>query len=81
MTVSEEQMTNELPHELGRALAEWRKRAGLTQIELAGRIMYDRTRVCHAERGAQVPAGEFWRACDQALGADGALRALYEQWQ
>jgi hypothetical protein len=80
MTKPNDQMTN-LRSQLGEALTEWRERAGFKQTELARRITYDRTTVCHAERGGQIPAAEFWQTCDQALGAHGALIALYEQWQ
>jgi transcriptional regulator with XRE-family HTH domain len=74
-------MTDDRQHRLGRLLTEWREQAGLSQTELARCIVYDRTTVNHAERGHRVPAAEFWQACDQVLGADGALRTLYEQWQ
>jgi len=67
--------------QLGRALAEWRKLSGFNQTELARRLAYDRTTVAHAERGAQIPAEEFWRACDERLAASGALLRLYEALQ
>lgn len=66
---------------LGQALAEWRKAAGLNQAQLARRLSYDRTTVAHAERGAQVPAEDFWRSCDQALVAGGTLLRLYQAVQ
>ncbi len=66
---------------LGQGLAEWRKLAGLNQAQLARRLRYDRTTVAHAERGAQIPAEEFWQACDQVLTADGALLHLYQAVQ
>lgn len=59
----------------GAALAELRAAAGLAQGELALAIAYDRTTVAHAERGRQVPAVEFWQACDDRLGARGQLVA------
>jgi len=66
---------------LGQALAEWRKQAELNQAQLARRLTYDRTTVAHAERGAQIPSEEFWRACEQVLGAGGALLNLYHSLQ
>jgi transcriptional regulator with XRE-family HTH domain len=66
---------------LGQALAEWRKAAGISQGQLARRLSYDRTTVAHAERGAQVPAEDFWRSCDAVLAAEGTLVRLYEAVQ
>jgi tetratricopeptide (TPR) repeat protein len=80
VTEPNDQMTN-VRRRLGEALTGWRERAGFKQAELARRVCYDRTTVCHAERGGQTPAAEFWRACDRELGARGALIALYERWQ
>jgi transcriptional regulator with XRE-family HTH domain len=67
--------------QLGASLAEWRKLSGLNQAQLARRLSYDRTTVAHAERGAQIPAQEFWRACDQVLAAGGVLLRLYRGLQ
>lgn len=66
---------------LGAALAELRAGAGLAQGELALAIAYDRTTVAHAERGRQIPAVEFWQACDDRLGAGGQLVAAYRAWR
>jgi len=66
---------------LGQALADGRAAAALNQTELARRLNYDRTTVAHAERGAQIPAVEFWQACDELLEVEGALLMLYEEWQ
>lgn len=70
----------QLKRRLGSSLAEHRVAAGLTQGQLAATIAYDRTTVAHAERGRQVPAVEFWRACDNALGAAGHLVGQYGNW-
>jgi len=67
--------------QLGTALGEWRKLSGLNQTQLARRLTYDRTTVAHAERGAQIPAEEFWQACDRLLAANGALLHLYQALQ
>ena len=66
---------------LGEALAAGRAAAGLNQTELARRLKYDRTTVAHAERGAQIPAAEFWQACERLLKAEGLLLRLYAEWQ
>jgi len=66
---------------LGEALADCRTAAGFDQTELARRLSYDRTTVAHAERGAQIPAVEFWLASDELLEAHGGLLRLYEEWQ
>jgi transcriptional regulator with XRE-family HTH domain len=66
---------------LGETLAACRTAAGLNQTELARRLSYDRTTVAHAERGAQIPAVEFWQASDELLEAGGGLLRLYEEWQ
>jgi tetratricopeptide (TPR) repeat protein len=67
--------------QLGAALADWRSEADLNQTELARRLHYDRTTIAHTEAGRQVPAPEFWQACDELLGASGALLLLYGAWQ
>jgi transcriptional regulator with XRE-family HTH domain len=70
----------ERQRQLAVALRSWREAASFNQTELARRISYDRTTVAHAERGRQVPAAEFWQACDAQLAAHGALLRLHEEW-
>jgi transcriptional regulator with XRE-family HTH domain len=70
----------ELAVRLGQTLAAWRGAADLNQTELGRRIGYDRTTVAHAERGTQIPAEEFWQACEEQLGAEGALVELHTAW-
>jgi DNA-binding transcriptional regulator YiaG len=60
--------------DLGRRLACLRKGARMTQVELAGRLLYARTTVANAEIGRQTTR-EFWRAADRELRAGGALLA------
>jgi hypothetical protein len=69
----------ELAMQLGELLTHWRESAGLSQAELGQGIAYDRTTVTHAEHG-QIPAPEFWQACDELLQAQGALVELHAQW-
>lgn len=64
---------------LGRRLAEQRRTAGLTQLELARALHYERTSVTHIEAGRQPAPRSFWQRADQLLHADGALLAGYEQ--
>jgi hypothetical protein len=71
----------ERQRQLGKALAEWRKLAGLNQTELARRLTYDRSTVAHAERGAQIPAEAFWQECDTLLAANSVLLGLYQALQ
>ena len=71
----------ERQRQLGTALAEWRKLAGLNQTELARRLTYDRSTVAHAERGAQIPAEAFWQECDTLLAANSVLLGLYQALQ
>jgi diguanylate cyclase (GGDEF)-like protein len=61
---------------LGQQLRAARKRAGLTQSELARLIPYARSTIATAERGRPYSA-KFWAAVDHATGADGALKAGY----
>jgi transcriptional regulator with XRE-family HTH domain len=61
--------------EAGRLLACFRHAAGLSQVQLAGRIGYSATVVAHAELGRRPVSAEFWELADDALGADGNLTA------
>jgi len=65
--------------DLGRRLAALRDAAGLTQVDLAGRVHYSRSTIGNVETGRQkVPRG-FWQRCDRELGADGALVAAHDE--
>jgi transcriptional regulator with XRE-family HTH domain len=61
--------------EAGGLLAGFRHAAGLSQVQLAGRIGYSATAVAHAERGRRPVSAEFWLLADEALGAGGSLTA------
>jgi DNA-binding transcriptional regulator YhcF (GntR family) len=67
--------------EIARALAERRRAAGLTQIELSDKIGMSVTTVGHAETGRLWQSRRFWERADLVLGADGALVALFNAWQ
>ncbi|ASO22052.1 transcriptional regulator with XRE-family HTH domain [Actinoalloteichus hoggarensis] len=64
---------------LGRALADHRRAAGLSQREIAHRVHYTRTAVSHAEAGRHLPTRRFWADADDAVDADGALLDHFDQ--
>lgn len=62
---------------LGAQLAALRQAAHLTQGQLAKSAFCDRTTVTHLEKGRARADQRFWRACDEAVGARGALLAAF----
>lgn len=62
---------------LGRALAESRRSAHVTQGRLAVLVRWSRSSIANVEVGRQVTPREFWMACDVVLGCDGALLAAW----
>ncbi|MFI7216902.1 helix-turn-helix domain-containing protein [Micromonospora maritima] len=62
---------------LGRALAESRRSAGVTQERLALLVRRSRSSIANVEVGRQVAPREFWMACDVAVGCEGALLAAW----
>ncbi|MDG4799287.1 helix-turn-helix transcriptional regulator [Micromonospora sp. WMMD980] len=62
---------------LGRALAESRRSAGVTQERLALLVRRSRSSIANVEVGRQIAPREFWMACDVALGCEGALLAAW----
>jgi len=64
--------------DLGRRLAALRDAAGLTQVDLAGRVNYSRSTIGNVETGRQkIPRGS-WRRFDRELRAGGALLAEHD---
>ncbi|PPK68067.1 helix-turn-helix transcriptional regulator [Actinokineospora auranticolor] len=59
--------------QLGLRLAAFRRAAGLTQAELAERLLCDRSMVAHLERGRGRGTADWWRDADKALAAGGVL--------
>ncbi|GHE07577.1 helix-turn-helix domain-containing protein [Streptomyces alanosinicus] len=57
--------------EYGQELKRRREAAGLTQEELAQRVMMSRTHIAHIEAGRRRPDVEDARRLDQVLGTDG----------
>jgi transcriptional regulator with XRE-family HTH domain len=57
----------------GRLLRHYRKRAGLTQIQLAEIINYSDSTISAYETGQEAATPEFAEACDGALQTGGAL--------
>jgi transcriptional regulator with XRE-family HTH domain len=72
--VSEQEAIKEARRSLGRQLADWRLKAGLTQGQLALRTGYDRTTIAHAEAGDRA-SRVLAEAADRVLGAGGQLTA------
>ena len=64
---------------LGAELRRRRREANLPQRALAVRISYDRSYVSQVEAGKQIPAEHFVLLCERALGAGGALRAIFRE--
>jgi hypothetical protein len=65
--------------DLGRLLADFRHRAGLSQRYLAQLAGYSAAVVSWAETGRPGVSAQFWKRADELLGAGGQLVAGYEQ--
>jgi transcriptional regulator with XRE-family HTH domain len=72
--VSEQEAIRDARRSLGRQLAAWRLKAGLTQGQLARRTGYHRTTIAHAEAGDRA-SRDLADAVDRVLGAGGRLTA------
>ncbi|WP_431728905.1 helix-turn-helix domain-containing protein [Verrucosispora sp. TAA-831] len=64
---------------LGRHLARRRNAVGLRQVDLAKLIRYSRSAIAGVEAGRDNTTRIFWYNADVALGARGALLALFDQ--
>lgn len=62
---------------LGAQLAAFRQAADLTQGQLAKAAFCDRTTLAHIEKGRARADERFWRACDEGVGAGGALLTAF----
>ena len=60
----------------GEALRRWRTAAKMPQPELGRRVFVSQSFISKVENGAEQPSPEFATACDEALGANGALASL-----
>lgn len=63
---------------LGRQLSQLRRRAGMTQQQLADTVLYSRTTVASVETGRQQVDRAFWVHAETTLAAVGALLAGYD---
>jgi hypothetical protein len=63
------------------ALAARRRRAGMTQIELAAIVGVSVTTVGHAETGRLWQSRGFWERADKALGAHGLLLRRHDDYR
>jgi transcriptional regulator with XRE-family HTH domain len=61
--------------DLGRLLADWRRRAGLTQRQLGTLTGYHHSVVAHSETGRPAAGSDFWKIADDVLGTGGTLAA------
>jgi hypothetical protein len=75
------QTITEAKRALGRHPAALREAAGQTQQQLAHQINYGRSTIANAETGYSTCRRTFWEHADQALHADGALLAGYDDLQ
>jgi transcriptional regulator with XRE-family HTH domain len=73
----EPEVLTEQRRALGERLATFRQAADLTQVQLAKVAIVDRTTVAHVEKGRSRADERFWRAADDACGAQGALLAAF----
>ncbi|WBB77703.1 helix-turn-helix domain-containing protein [Micromonospora sp. WMMD882] len=64
---------------LGWQLARRRNAVGLRQVDLAKLIRYSRSAIAGVEAGRDNTTRIFWHNADVALGAHGALLALFDQ--
>ncbi|MGS2646660.1 Scr1 family TA system antitoxin-like transcriptional regulator [Streptosporangium sp. LJ11] len=61
----------------GAELRKYRKRAKMTQDELAEVTQFSRSLLSFIERGERTPSRNLAQRCDEALGADGELVQLW----
>lgn len=66
------------PKTWGEVLKEHREAAGLTQTELADRVITHQTTISHLESGRTVPTEQWARRLDEALGSGGHLLTAFE---
>lgn len=64
---------------LGRALAEARAAARITQGALADRLCYSRSTIANVETGRQNVSRAFWKRADLALSARGTLLTAFDE--
>jgi transcriptional regulator with XRE-family HTH domain len=74
-SVTETDPIDDARRALGKQLAAYRKAVGDSQTRLAAQIGYSRSTIANSETGHQHMSLDFWRRCDTALGAAGALIA------
>lgn len=65
-------------HQWGAELRSWRDRCGLSLSKLGSLIRYDPSHLARFERAERWAPEAVARACDAALGANGALLQLWQ---
>lgn len=63
---------------LGQRIRRLRRRAGLTQTELAQLVLSSKTAICEYEQGNQIPKPDLVQRLEEALDADDVLSELYD---
>ncbi|MGW2846641.1 helix-turn-helix domain-containing protein [Streptomyces sp. NPDC001274] len=63
----------------GTRLRQWRRRAGLTQVQVGARVGYDHTAISKLEHGTRRTPLPLARRLDGLMSADGALLAACEE--
>lgn len=76
-----EQACADAARTLSATLAARRRKARLTQPELAAIVGFSLTSVGHAETGRVWQSRVFWERADKALSADGELLALHDAYR
>ncbi|MFJ7200603.1 MULTISPECIES: helix-turn-helix domain-containing protein [unclassified Streptomyces] len=74
-----EARTAEAWRAFGTRLRQWRRRAGLTQVQVGARVGYDHTAISKLEHGTRRTPLPLARRLDELMSADGALLAACEQ--
>jgi DNA-binding XRE family transcriptional regulator len=64
-------------HRFGAELRRWRTRRGLTHRRLAALVWHSTESVAKVEKGERWPSLDLTLRCERALGAGGALLALW----
>jgi len=73
------EMTAESPIKVfGAMLAHYRVKAGMSPEQLATRVYLSASLIRKVEAGTRTPTEELAKACDDALGCDGALMELFD---
>jgi len=62
----------------GVELRRLRIAAGLSLMDMQGRVFFSKSHLSKVENGVKAPSTDLARRCDEVLGAEGALKALVQ---